>query len=92
MTIAANVQSPIYETFKDIENLPWIGVGFPMASVATILLFGRLYGQFDVKVLMLSCIVIFEAGSALCGGAPSSAALIVGRVLAGIGGAGMYLG
>ncbi|KAM0811981.1 putative Major facilitator superfamily (MFS) profile domain-containing protein [Seiridium cardinale] len=36
--------------------------------------------------------VIFTAASGLCGGAPSMAALIVGRVFAGIGGNGMYLG
>ncbi|KAK6436652.1 hypothetical protein LTR95_007154 [Oleoguttula sp. CCFEE 5521] len=91
-TIAANLQSPIYEAFKDIQNLPWIGIGFPMASVAVILLLGRLYGLFDIKTLMISSVVIFEAGSALCGAAPNSAALVVGRVIAGVGGAGMYLG
>ena len=36
--------------------------------------------------------MLFEAGSALCGGAPNMDALIVGRVLAGIGGSGIYLG
>ncbi|OQO01448.1 hypothetical protein B0A48_13003 [Cryoendolithus antarcticus] len=91
-TIAANLQSPIYEAFRDIQNLPWIGIGFPMASVAVILLLGRLYGLFNIKILMISSVVIFEAGSALCGAAPNSAALVVGRVIAGIGGAGMYLG
>jgi hypothetical protein len=35
---------------------------------------------------------MFEVGNALCGAAPTSDALIVGRVIAGIGGAGMYLG
>ena len=35
---------------------------------------------------------MFEAGSALCGAAPGMDALIVGRVWAGAGGAGMYLG
>jgi MFS family permease len=82
----------VYESLGDIQNLPWVGLGFPMASVATILLQGRLYGLFDVKYLLITSIIIFEAGSALCGGAPSSSALIVGRVIAGIGGAGMYLG
>lgn len=82
----------MYESLGHIENLPWIGLGFPMASVATILLIGRAYVLFDVKPLILLSIVIFEAGSALCGGAPSTDALIVGRVIAGIGGAGMYLG
>lgn len=35
---------------------------------------------------------MFEAGSALCGGAPNMNALIVGRIWAGMGGAGIYLG
>ena len=35
---------------------------------------------------------MFAAGSALCGGAPDMNSLIVGRVWAGAGGAGMYLG
>ncbi|KAF7557831.1 hypothetical protein G7Z17_g376 [Cylindrodendrum hubeiense] len=91
-TIAADVQGPIYEDLGEIENLSWIGLGFPMASVAVILLLGRLYGLFDIKPLILSSIIIFEAGSALCGAAPTSAALIIGRVIAGVGGAGMYLG
>ena len=91
-TIAADVQASVYETLGDIQNLPWVGLGFPMASVAIILLLGRAYGLFNIKVLMLSSIAIFEIGSALCGAAPTSNALIVGRVIAGMGGAGMYLG
>lgn len=35
---------------------------------------------------------MFSAGSALCGAAPGMDALIVGRIWAGSGGAGMYLG
>lgn len=63
-----------------------------MASAATILIFTRAYGLFNVKWLIIFSVIVFEAGSALCGGAPTSNALIVGRVIAGIGGAGMYLG
>lgn len=63
-----------------------------MASVASILVIGRLYGLFNIKTLMLCSIATFEVGSALCGGAPNSSALVVGRVIAGVGGAGMYLG
>lgn len=36
--------------------------------------------------------VIFEAGSALCGAAPSSIAFIIGRAIAGIGSAGIFSG
>jgi MFS family permease len=35
---------------------------------------------------------MFAAASALCGAAPSMNAIIIGRIWAGAGGAGMYLG
>lgn len=46
---------------------------------------GKLYGIFSVKWLYIGSIVIFEAGSALCGGAPTMNAMIVGRAIAGFG-------
>jgi MFS family permease len=91
-TIAADVQPAIVETFGNIEKLAWIGSGFPLGSVATILPLGYAYGQFNIKKLYLLSIILFEGGSALCGGANNMDALIIGRVIAGIGGAGMYLG
>ena len=91
-TIAADVQASVYEDLGEIQKLPWVGIGFPMGSVAVILLVGKLYGTFEIKWLIIASIVTFEAGSALCGAAPTSNALIVGRVIAGIGGAGMYIG
>jgi MFS family permease len=91
-TIAADVQGSVYEALGEIQNLPWVGLGFPMASVAVILLVGRLYDLFNIKWLMIASVAIFEIGSAICGAAPTSDALIVGRVIAGIGGSGMYLG
>jgi MFS family permease len=63
-----------------------------MASAATILTYSRGYGLFNVKWIVVSCFFVFEIGSAVCGAAPTSNALIVGRVIAGVGGAGMYLG
>lgn len=86
------MQSAVYERFGDIETLAWVGLGFPMGSVAGILFFGRLYNLFDIKYLINASILTFEVGSAVCGAAPSMNALIVGRVIAGIGGCGMYMG
>ena len=42
----------------------------------------KAYGLFDVKALFISHVTIFEAGSALCGAAPTMNALIVGRAIA----------
>jgi MFS family permease len=91
-TIAADVQASVYKDLGEIQKLPWVGIGFPMGSVAIILLVGKLYGTFEIKWLIIAAIISFEAGSALCGAAPNTNALIVGRVLAGMGGAGMYIG
>ena len=63
-----------------------------MGGLCAAMPFGRLYGIFDTKILYCSSVFLFLAGSALCGGAPNMAAMIVGRVIAGIGGNGMYIG
>ena len=48
-TIVADIQPFAVEQFGDVENLGWLGIGFPLGSVATILSFSKAYGMFDVK-------------------------------------------
>jgi hypothetical protein len=48
-TIAADIQAPIVETFGDVAKLGWIGIGFPLGSIATILPIGKAFGIFDLK-------------------------------------------
>ncbi|KAL6693977.1 major facilitator superfamily domain-containing protein [Trichoderma pleuroticola] len=91
-TIAADVQSAAIETFEDISQLAWLGAGFTLGSVAVILPHGALYSMFPLKYLYIAGVVLFELGSVLCGAAPSMNVLIVGRVIAGMGGTGLYLG
>ena len=91
-TIVADVQVPIINSLGHIEQLTWIGAGFPLGSVAVILPVGIMYSLFDVKWVYIASFLLFEVGSALCGAAPSMNALIIGRVIAGVGGAGTYLG
>lgn len=63
-----------------------------IGGVAVTLPFGKLFGLYNVKWLYVFSLVLFMAGSALCGAAPTMNAMIVGRVIAGIGGNGMYIG
>ncbi|KAJ5524144.1 hypothetical protein N7494_010794 [Penicillium frequentans] len=91
-TIVADVQSPIIEKFGEVGKLSWLGVAFVLASSATIITWGKLYGIFSAKWIYLASVVLFEVGSAVCGAAPSMNAFIIGRAVAGLGGAGMYLG
>ena len=54
--------------------------------------FGHLFTDCSIKVVFVTAVLIFEVGSVVCATAPSSAALIVGRLLAGAGAAGLYVG
>lgn len=56
------------------------------------LFFGKLYTFFSIKWVYLTAILIFEIGSLVCGAAPNSLALIIGRAVAGIGAAGVFSG
>jgi MFS family permease len=52
----------------------------------------QLIKSFRAQYVYLVSIIIFEAGSILCAAAPTSAALILGRVIAGCGAAGIIQG
>ncbi|KAL8858174.1 MAG: hypothetical protein Q9178_005351 [Gyalolechia marmorata] len=91
-TIVADVQPAIIERFGSIDKLPWLSVAFLVAAAGTNLVWGKIYAQFDAKILYLITVFFFEAGSAICGAANTMDALIIGRAICGFGGAGMYLG
>ncbi|KAG9665238.1 MFS general substrate transporter, partial [Aureobasidium melanogenum] len=91
-TITADIQPAIVHDFKEPNKLTWISVAFLLTAAGTNLTWGRLYGNFDQKKLYILTIVIFQVGSAICGGAPTMNALIVGRALCGVGSVGMYIG
>ncbi|KAJ4301929.1 hypothetical protein N0V90_004025 [Kalmusia sp. IMI 367209] len=91
-TIVADTQATFVRDFHSIEKLAYNSVAFFLGAAATVLSWGQLYGQFDAKLVFITCIIIFEAGSALCGAAPDIESLIAGRTICGIGGSGMYTG
>ncbi|ROT39558.1 MFS general substrate transporter [Sodiomyces alkalinus F11] len=91
-TIVATIQPSIIEDLGDQNLLPWVSVGYMIGGLVFALPSGKVYGLFDTKTLYLICSVIFCVGSALCGAAPNMPTMIVGRIIAGMGGNGMYVG
>jgi MFS family permease len=94
-TIVADIQGAIVESFgtSAIAKISWLANGFALAAASLLLPWGKLYTMFDSKWLYIISVVIFEAGSALCGGAPNMDALIVGRAICGFGAIGsQFLG
>lgn len=53
---------------------------------------GKIYTYFNLKWSFIASMVIFEIGSLICGVAPNSNTFIVGRAIAGLGGAGLSVG
>ncbi|TVY18176.1 Efflux pump [Lachnellula arida] len=91
-TIVADVQPAIVNQFNSVNRLPWLSVAFQMGAASTTLFWGQMYSQCNAKWLYITCITIFEIGSAVCGAAPNMDALIVSRAICGLGGTGMYTG
>ena len=53
---------------------------------------GKAYKYFSLKATFITTVFLFEIGSLICGVAPNSIALIVGRAISGVGGAGISTG
>jgi EmrB/QacA subfamily drug resistance transporter len=78
------------ELHSTISNIQWVVTGYMLALAAVIPVTGWAARRFGAKPVYILSLVLFVAGSALCGLATSATELIVFRVLQGVGG-GMIL-
>ncbi|KAH6684655.1 MFS gliotoxin efflux transporter glia [Halenospora varia] len=92
MTIVATAIPKITDKFHSIDQVGWYGSAFFLALAAFQSTWGKAYKYFPLKSAFLLTIAIFEIGSLICGVAQNSTTLIVGRAVAGIGGAGIASG
>ena len=91
-TIIATAIPKITDHFNSLGDVGWYGSAYLLTTCALQLFFGKMYTFYSIKIVYLVSIFIFEVGSAVCGAAPTSAALIVGRAIAGVGSAGIFAG
>jgi MFS family permease len=70
----------------------WYGSAYMLTICSFQLVYGKIYSFFSLKWTFLAAIGIFELGSLICGVAPDSTSLIVGRAVAGLGCAGIFSG
>jgi EmrB/QacA subfamily drug resistance transporter len=88
-TIVATPLPTIGRAFGDFENLSWVILAFLLTSTAVAPLYGKLSDIYGRRHMMLAAILIFMAGSIVCGAAPNMVTLILGRALQGVGGGGI---
>ncbi|RAL05409.1 MDR family MFS transporter [Aspergillus ibericus CBS 121593] len=90
--IVATATPQITDHFHSTNDIGWYGSAYMLTSSAAQLVYARNYTFYPTKWAFLFSIVIFEIGSAICGSAPTSLALILGRAIAGLGTGGISSG
>lgn len=82
----------ITDDFNSPADVGWYGSAYLITSCAFLPTYGRIFAQFDIRSSFLLALSLFEIGSLICGLAPSSSVLIIGRAIAGLGCAGVFAG
>ena len=92
MTIVATAIPRITDEFHSLDQVGWYGSAFFLTIGAFQSTWGKGYKYFPLKITFMLSILIFEVGSLVCALAQDSTALIVGRAVQGMGGAGIASG
>jgi EmrB/QacA subfamily drug resistance transporter len=88
-TILASALPTIGRELGDVHALPWLITAYLLASTAVIPLYGKIADIHGRRLTLRIAIVTYLAGSLLCALAPDMLALILARVLHGLGGGGL---
>ena len=90
-TIVSTALPTIVGEFGGLEHLSWIVTAYMLATTVVTPLYGKLGDLFGRKIVLQVAILLFLAGSALCGLANSMGQLILFRALQGLGGGGLMV-
>jgi MFS family permease len=88
-TILASALPTIGRELGEARNLPWLITMFLLASTACMPLYGKIADIHGRRLTLCAAIGIHIVGSLICALAPSMVLLIFGRVVQGIGAAGL---
>ncbi|KAI1612823.1 putative efflux pump antibiotic resistance protein [Exophiala viscosa] len=91
-TIVGTAIPKITDEFHSLSDVSWYAAAYFMTFGAAQTSAGKIYKYYNLKWSFLVSMLIFEVGSLVCGVAPNSKTLIVGRAIAGLGGAGLSVG
>lgn len=91
-TIVGTAIPKITDEFHGLSQVSWYGSAYFMCLGGFQSSWGKAYRYFNLKWTFILTVAIFELGSLICGVAPNANAFIVGRAIAGLGGAGLSTG
>src|SRR5215468_74777 len=90
-TIVSTALPTIVGDLGGIQHLSWVVTAYLLASTIVAPVYGKLGDLYGRKRLLQAAVVIFLAGSALCGAAQSMLQLIAFRAVQGLGGGGLIV-
>jgi EmrB/QacA subfamily drug resistance transporter len=90
-TIVSTALPTIVGELGGLESLSWVVTSYLLTSTIVVPLYGKFGDLFGRKVVIQASILIFLAGSILCGVAQDMTQLIVLRALQGLGGGGLMV-
>jgi EmrB/QacA subfamily drug resistance transporter len=88
-TLLATATPVISRELGSLRDTSWLAVGYLLASVIMVPLYGRLGDRYGRRRMLSIAIVVFTLGSLACGIAPTLGVLVAARVLQGLGGGGL---
>ncbi|SEV91868.1 MDR family MFS transporter [Luteibacter sp. 329MFSha] len=90
-TIVSTALPTIVGDLGGFDRLSWVVTSYLLSSTVVVPLYGKFGDLFGRKIVLQVAIVIFLAGSVLCGLAQDMTQLIVTRALQGLGGGGLLV-
>ncbi|MDX6358755.1 MAG: hypothetical protein QOH37_1809, partial [Nocardioidaceae bacterium] len=90
-TIVATALPTITSELGGLNQLSWVVTGYLLASTISTPIYGKLGDLYGRKRVFQTAIVMFLAGSALCGLSQNMGELIAFRTLQGLGGGGLIV-
>ena len=88
-TVVATAMPTIVGQLGGLEHYAWVFSAYMLASTTTVPLYGKLSDLYGRRKLYVFAMVIFLAGSILCGQANTMTQLILARALQGLGAGGI---
>ncbi|HVO39185.1 MAG TPA: MDR family MFS transporter [Spirochaetia bacterium] len=89
-TIVGTAMPRILQDLHGLNLYSWLVTAYLLASTAMIPIYGKLSDLYGRKIIVLTGVILFLAGSVLSGQSRSMTELIVFRALQGLGAAGIF--